>query len=132
MYSTLPLKSKRVSFTRVPLLFPGSYAYMSRSLWFTHVDQPFVSTIRNYLQLDPIIQPHHPSTTRLDPSQHAAWIHLTNTRTDYNSSAHGSRSDLRFRNQQSFQSAAPVRSTSTTAQTSTTHLQHQHDTLPII
>ena len=42
MYSTLPLKSKRVSFTRVPLLFPGSYAYMSRFLWFTHVDQPFV------------------------------------------------------------------------------------------
>ena len=111
MYSTLPLKSKRVSFTRVPLFFSGSYAYMSRFLWFTHVDQPFVSTIRNYLQLDPIIQPHHPSTARLDPSQHTAWIQLTNTRTDYSSSAHGSRSDLRFRfrNQHSFQSAAPAR-----------------------
>ena len=97
MYSTLPLKSKRVSFTRVPLLFPGSYAYMSRSQWFTRVDQPFVSTIRNYLQLDPIIQPHHPTSSRLDPSQHTELIQLTNTRTDYNSPAHGSRSDLRFR-----------------------------------
>jgi len=97
MYSTLPLKSKRVSFTRVPLLFSGSYAYMSRSQWFTRVDQPFVSTIRNYLQLDPIIQPHHPTSSRLDPSQHTELIQLTNTRTDYNSPAHGSRSDLRFR-----------------------------------
>ena len=109
MYSTLPLKSKRVSFCRVPLLFPGSYAYMSRSQWFTRVDQPFVSTIRNYLQLDPIIQPHHPTSSRLDPSQHTELIQLTNTRTDYNSPAHGSRSDLRFRNQYSFQSAAPAR-----------------------
>ena len=67
-----------------------------------------------------IIQPHHPSTARLGPSQHTAWIQLTNTRTDYNSPAHGSRSDqlrppLPQPVQHSFQPAAPARSSSPTA-----------------